>query len=98
MIKLITLSQKILHLTFSLTTRSPRKKNSGGFELKARWKGFTEGEDTWEPITNQAEDNPALVKEYLMKISAEEGEPIKSALKIIAVVLPKKSVEILVDV
>ena len=33
-----------------------------------------------------------------MKISAEEAEPIKSALKIFAVVLPKKSVEILVDV
>jgi hypothetical protein len=69
-------------------------KNSGGLELKARWKGFTEGEDTWEPITNQAEDNPELVKEYL-KISTEEAKPIKSTLKSIAVVLPKKSVEIL---
>jgi hypothetical protein len=77
MITLTTLSQKILQLTFSLTTRSPRKKKSGGFELKARWKGFTEGEDTCEPLKNQAEDNPALAKEYLMKISAEETEPIK---------------------
>ncbi len=32
-----------------------------------------------------------------MKIKVEEAEPIKSTLKIIAVVLPKNSVEILVD-
>jgi hypothetical protein len=62
------------------------------------WKEFTEGENTWEPLTNQAEDNPALVKEYLMKNSAEEAEPIKSALKDLSVFSPKEVFEILLDV
>jgi hypothetical protein len=43
------------------------KKKKGGFELNLRWNGFTEGEDTWKPLTNQDEDNLALVKEYLME-------------------------------
>ena len=61
---------------FFCNHRVSKKKNTGGFELKARWKGFTEGEDTWEPITNQAKDNPALVKSDLMKISAKEADPL----------------------
>jgi hypothetical protein len=80
---------------FFCSHRVSKKKTSGGFELKTRWKGFTEGEDTWEPITNQAEDNPALVKKYLIKISAKEAEPIKSALKDLSVFFPKGVVEIL---
>jgi hypothetical protein len=59
--------------------RVSKKKNSGGFELKARWKGFTELEDTWDPIINQDVDNPALFQHYLKKISAEEAEPFKAA-------------------
>jgi hypothetical protein len=82
---------------FFCSHKVSKKKNSGGFDLKARWKGFTEGEDTWEPITNQAEDNPALVKKYLMKISAEQAEPIKSALKDLYVFFPKEVVEMLLD-
>ncbi len=74
-----------------------KKKNSGGFALKARWKGFTEGEDTWEPITNQAEDNPELFKKYLQNITAEEAEPIKAALKDLSVFFSKKVIEILLD-
>jgi hypothetical protein len=62
---------------FFLNHKVSKKKNFGVFELKARWKGFTEGEDACEPLTNQAKDSPALAKEYLMKISAEETEPIK---------------------
>jgi hypothetical protein len=64
-----------------------KKKTRGGFDLKVRWKEleFTEGE---EPITNQGEDNPALVKKYLMEISAEQAEPIKSALKDLSVFFP----------
>jgi len=82
---------------FFCNHRVSKKKNTGGFELKARWKGFTEGEDTWEPLTHQAEDNPALVKNYLMEISAEQAEPIKSALKDLSVFFSKEVVEILLD-
>jgi hypothetical protein len=82
---------------FFINHKVSKKKNSGGFELKARGKGFTEGKDTWEPVINQAEDNPALVKKCLMKISAEEVEPIKSALKDIAVIFPKEGIEMLLD-
>ena len=82
---------------FFCNHRVSKKKNTGGFELKARWKGFTEGEDTWEPLTNQAEDNPALVKNYLMEISAEQAEPIKSALKDLSVFFSKEVVEMLLD-
>ncbi len=56
---------------------------------------FTEGEDTWEPLTNQAEDITELLKEYLMKIGPEKAEPIQATLKIISDVLPEKSREIL---
>ncbi len=79
---------------FFVDHKVSKKKNSGGHELKTRWKGFTEGEDTWEPLTNQAEDNPDLLKEYLMKIGPK-AEPIQATLKIISVVLPEKSREIL---
>ncbi len=72
---LVTPNQTIMQLTSSAATGS-EKKNIWGFELKARWKGFTEVEDTWEPITNQAKYNPALVKSVLMKISAEEADPL----------------------
>lgn len=82
---------------FFCNHRVSKKKNTGGFELKARWKGFTEGEDTWEPLTHQAEDNPALVKNYLMEISAEQAEPIKSALKDLSVFFSKEVVEMLLD-
>ena len=84
-------------MTSSAATGSPRKKNNVGFELKARWKGLTEGEDTWEPITNQAEDNPALFKKYLKKITVEEAEPIKAALKDLSVFFSKEVIEILLD-
>jgi hypothetical protein len=82
---------------FFCNHRVSKKKNTGGFELKARWKGFTEGEDTWEPLTNQAEDNPALVKKYLREIRAEQAEPIKSALKDLSVFFSKEVVEMLLD-
>ncbi len=51
----------------------------------------------WEPITNQAEDNPALVNKYLIMIGAEEAEPMKSALKDLSVFFTKEVVEILLD-
>jgi hypothetical protein len=54
-------------------------------------------EGTCEPIINQSEDNPALVKGYIIKISAEEAEPIKSAFKDIAVVFSKEVIEILLQ-
>jgi hypothetical protein len=38
-----------------------------------------------------------LLKEYLMKIGPEKAEPIQATLKIISVVLPEKSREILVE-
>ncbi len=82
---------------FFIDHRVSKKKNSGGFELKARWKGFTEREDTWEPITNQAEDNPAVFMKYLQKITAGEAEPIKAALKDLSVFFSKEVVEILLD-
>jgi hypothetical protein len=82
---------------FFVDHKVSKKKNSGGHELKARWKGFTEGEDTWEPLTNQVEDYPELLKEYLMKIGPEKAETIQATLKIISVVLPDKSREILVE-
>ncbi len=54
-------------------------------------------EDTWEPIINQAEDNPALLQQYLQKISAEEAALVKSVLKDLATILPRASVEMIVD-
>ncbi len=45
----------------------------------------------------QAEDNPALVKKYLMEISPEQAEPIKSALKDLSVFFSKEVVEMLLD-
>ena len=82
---------------FFCNHRVSKKKNTGGFELKARWKGFTEREDTWEPITNQAEDNPAVFMKYLQKITAGEAEPTKAALKDLSVFFSKEVVEILLD-
>ncbi len=38
---------------------------SGGFDLLARWKGYDESADTWEPLINQVEDNPGVLKPYL---------------------------------
>ena len=62
---------------FFIDHRVSKKKNSGGFELKARWKRFTEGEDTWEPITNQAEDNQHCLRSTYRRSLQRKLNPLK---------------------
>ena len=56
--------------------RVSQKKGHGGYELKARWKAYNEDADTWEPLTNQAEDNPTLLLDYLSSIDSEHKAAI----------------------
>ena len=34
------------------------------FQLKVRWQGFEEADDTWEPIAQLLEDVPEIVRKY----------------------------------
>ncbi len=49
--------------------------------IKTRWKGYTEESDTWEPIKNQAEDNPVLRLDYLGKIGSEQATAAVAAIQ-----------------
>jgi hypothetical protein len=73
-----------------------QKKNTGGFELLTRWKGFGESDDTYEPLLNQLEDNPAIVKSYIMTIEKNEAEKILAVVKDVAPILPKSIVQMFV--
>jgi len=73
-----------------------QKKHAGGFELLTRWKGFGESDDTYEPLLNQLEDNPVIVKSYIMTINTSEAENIKAIIKDIAALLPEATVQMFV--
>ena len=73
-----------------------QKKNTGGFELLTRWKGFGESDDTYEPLLNQLEDNPAIVKSYIMTIEKKAAEKILAVVKDVAPILPKSIVQMFV--
>jgi hypothetical protein len=42
-------------------------------EFLVEWKGFTEEENSWEPLQNLFEDVPELTRNYLMKLKKEES-------------------------
>ena len=73
-----------------------QKKYAGGFELLTRWKGFGESDDTYEPLLNQLEDNPAIVKSYIMTIDTSEAENMKAVIKDIAALIPEATVQMFV--
>jgi hypothetical protein len=42
-------------------------------ELLVEWLGFTDEENSWEPLKTLFEDCPELVKSYLMKMKKKEN-------------------------
>ena len=40
-------------------------EDDGQWKLLTKWKGFTEEENSWEPLTTLYEDVPAMVLKYL---------------------------------
>lgn len=69
------------------------KKGTGGFELRTRWKGFTEKDDTYEPLVHQLEDNPTILKSYINTIVGAEAEKLLAAVKRLAALLPETTVQ-----
>jgi len=55
-----------------------------------------ESDNTYEPLLNQLEDNPAIVKSYIMTIETSEAENMKAVIKDIAALLPVATVQIFV--
>ena len=48
-----------------------RETDDALLELRVRWLGFTPEEDTWEPIDQLHEDQPALVERFLRRVQRE---------------------------
>jgi transposase InsO family protein len=48
-----------------------RETDDALLELRVRWLGFTPAEDTWEPINQLHEDQPALVERFLRRVQRE---------------------------
>jgi hypothetical protein len=46
---------------------------NGQLDLLVEWKGFTEDDNSWEPLKNLFEDVPELVKIYQKKLKKEES-------------------------
>ena len=44
------------------------RRNRGIVELQVKWRGFTEDESDWVPISSLREDVPELVTEYLEEL------------------------------
>jgi hypothetical protein len=47
-------------------------------------------------LLNQLEDNPAIVKSYIMTIDTSEAENMKAVIKDIAALLPEATVQMFV--
>ena len=50
-----------------------RENDDGKLEIKVRWLGFEEDQDTWEPAKNLIEDIPLILMRYL---KAQEATPL----------------------
>jgi hypothetical protein len=50
-----------------------RENDDGKLEIKVRWLGFEENQDTWEPAKNLIEDIPLILMRYL---KAQEATPL----------------------
>ena len=55
-----------------------RASDDGDIELRVRWEGFEEQDDTWQGLEGLFEDVPALVRQYL-RSHAGESEELDSA-------------------
>ena len=43
------------------------KRSAGGYQVRVRWLGFSELDDTWEPVEVMAADLSAMFKEFVRK-------------------------------
>lgn len=56
-----------------------KKDGNNGWMILTSWKGYTENDDTWEPITNMQEDVPDMLKKYISR--NKSNKQIKEWLK-----------------
>jgi hypothetical protein len=82
---------------FFLGHKVSGQHQSGGFDLLARWKGYDESADTWEPLINQVEDNPSLVKGYLTTLSIGDAIQIKAKIEENKGVFPVENLKMIMD-
>lgn len=82
---------------FFLGHKVSGQRQSGGFDLLARWKGYDESADTWEPLINQVEDNPSLVKGYLTTLSIGDAIQIKAKIEENKGVFPVENLKMIMD-
>jgi hypothetical protein len=55
------------------------RKHEGVLQIMAKWKGFSEVENTWEDLEIMRQDVPVMVQEFVMEIK-DMGTPGQRAL------------------